>query len=237
MFINNNSWLVFLGCLVFFAALILTFNRGRFGQDIIFEGLMSCILFFTWSIVAMYQQNREAGYLAIAALQFFFNFIIRKEKWTESFGFKNDKFIPSGTLSSFFLIMIGSLLHFTRVNFLTIPFTRPLLFIGTSVYFIGLLILSSRLYYKVHRNQDLFYLLQIITFLSGLASTLFGPMFDISFLLGIGGTMFVLWFLVKYLEIANWETMSSGITSLFGLGILLYVFAYFLARFFSIFHR
>ena len=62
-------------------------------------------------------------------------------------GFHNEKIIPSATFASFILIFIGVILHLRRqATILTIPFTRPLLFLGTFVYFIGMLILSSRFY-------------------------------------------------------------------------------------------
>lgn len=235
MFSRENSWFVFLGCLGFFATLFLTFRLGRFGPKIDI-GLMSCVLFFSWSIVAIYQKNREVGYLAVAALEVFSSCIIYGGELTASFGSGYHRIMPTVTLSSFFLIMTGIFLHLIPGNFFSILFTRPLLFIGIFLYFIGLIVLSSRLYYKIYRKEDLFNLLQVITFLSGFISTSFGPMFDIPFLQNVGGTMFVLWLLIKYIEIANWTTIESTIISLFGFGILLYVFAYFHKKFFSIFH-
>ena len=114
------------------------------------------------------------------------------------------------------------------MNFLTIPFTRPLIFLGTFVYFIGLIILSSRWYRSWQNRRFIFILLQIITFTSGLSMMFFGPMLEIPFIQSIGGTMFVLWLLQKYAEIAPWNDFWLGTCSLLGFGGILYGFAYFL---------
>lgn len=236
MFLVNNSWLIFLGCLVFIAALKVSFKLDRFSQDVDIKLTISYILFFSWSIVALYQQNREVGYLAIAALLEFSSSFIRKKELPTLFGFSRDSLLPSITISSFFLMMTGCFLRLIPINSLTNLFTRPLLFIGTFGYFIGLIILSSKLYDTTYQNQELFYLLQIITFFSGLASSLIGPLFDIAFLQSIGGTILILWLLIKYIEYANWTTTQATITSLCGFGMLLYGFAYFYKIFSSNFH-
>jgi len=66
----------------------------------------------------------------------------------------------------------------------------------------------------------------------------FGPMLEIPFIQAIGGTMFVIWLLEKYVEIAPWTGLFTVTGSLFGFGILLYGFAYFLQTYpeYFIFH-
>jgi hypothetical protein len=193
---------------------------------------ISRIYFVVWTIVAIYQQSQLAGYLAIMALQSFLSVHKFKRKLIVIIGFQNnEKFIPSATITSFILIFIGSILHLQqRSNFLTIPFTRPSLFLGTFVYFIGMLILSSRLYTGWGTKTYMFLLLQFIAFFSGLATMFFGPMFEIPFIQAIGGTMFVIWLLEKYVEIAPWKGLFTVTGSLIGFGMLMYGFAYFLQK-------
>ena len=228
MIFINNSWLIFSGCLIFLAPLTLTiklhYSRRNFG------GLSACwICFIVWSLVAIYQQHREAGYLAIMALEAALGFVIFVGELFVLIGFQNEKVIPSATLASFILLLIGSILHIQqRSNILTIPFTRPFLLIGTFVYFIGMLILTSRLYSKSSTKKSIFWTLQAIAFVSGLAAMFFGPMLELPFMEAVGGTMFVLWLLVKYVEFAPWDRPFSVIGSLLGFGLLLYGFAYFL---------
>jgi len=228
MFIMSNSWVIFFGCLVFLSAISLSIKlRCWARQDV---GLIaSWICFFVWSLVAIYQQNQEVGYLAVMALESALGFVMFSGPLMIAIGFQNEKIIPSGTFSSFILMIIGYILYLQKqMNFLTIPFTRPLIFLGTFVYFIGLIILSSRWYRSWQNRRFIFILLQIITFTSGLSMMFFGPMLEIPFIQSIGGTMFVLWLLQKYAEIAPWNDFWLGTCSLLGFGGILYGFAYFL---------
>ncbi|CAF0828209.1 unnamed protein product [Adineta steineri] len=228
MIFISNSWLIFLGCLTFVATLSFTityhFSREKYA------GLVaSWICFFVWTFVALYQQHREAGYLAVMALESALGFVIFVGQLVIVIGFQNEKIIPSATIASFILLLIGCILHIQqRSNILTIPFTRPLLFLGTFVYFIGMLILTSRLYDEWREKKYIFWTLQIITFFSGLATMFFGPMLEIPFIQAVGGTMFVIWLLEKYVEFAPWKDTFTVVLSLLGFGILLYGFAYFL---------
>ncbi|CAF1095288.1 unnamed protein product [Adineta steineri] len=228
MIFISNSWLIFLGCLTFVATLSFTityhFSREKYA------GLVaSWICFLVWTFVALYQQHREAGYLAVMALESALGFVIFVGQLVIVIGFQNEKIIPSATIASFILLLIGCILHIQqRSNILTIPFTRPLLFLGTFVYFIGMLILTSRLYDEWREKKYIFWILQIITFFSGLATMFFGPMLEIPFIQAVGGTMFVIWLLEKYVEFAPWKDTFTVVLSLLGFGILLYGFAYFL---------
>ncbi|CAF2408827.1 unnamed protein product [Rotaria sp. Silwood2] len=228
MILNHNSWLIFFGCLTFIPALLFTIKL-HFSRDE-HAALKACwICFFVWTIVAIYQQHREAGYLAVMALESSLGFVILVGQLVIMIGFHNEKVIPSATIASFVLILIGIILHVKeQSNILTIPFTRPLLFLGTFVYFIGLLILSSRWYSRRNAGNLIAWSLQIITFCSGLATMFFGPMLELPFVQAIGGTMFVVWLLEKYVEIAPWKNTIAVAGSLLGFGLLLYGFAYFL---------
>jgi len=227
-FMSSNSWLVFLGCLTFLATLILSHSLGRFGDETSPIGTIIHILMISWPIVAVYQQSYEAGFLAIAILQFYCFIHANQQDELVVFGFTRDRICPAATLSAFCLLVAGIFLHMIPANCLTIPFIRPLLFIGALVYFIGLAVLSSKSYYKYCQNNDrrLLPLFEQITLFSGLASTFLAPVLGIPFIVGIGGTMFVLWILKKYIQYAKWTGPDSIFLSLCGMGLLLYVLAY-----------
>ena len=230
MVLTSNSWLIFLGCLAFVATISFTFHVHRITHSN--AGLLiSWICCFVLSIVAIYQQNQEAGYLAVMALESALGFVVFAGQLVIMIGFQKERVIPSATMASFVLVLLGCLLHLQqRSNFLTIPFTRPLLFLGTFVYFIGMIILTSGLYRGWREKPVIFWILQAVAFLSGLAAMFFGPMVEIPFIQAIGGTMLVFWLLEKYVEIAPWTNVFTCAGSLFGFGALLYGFAYFLQK-------
>ncbi|CAF4448825.1 unnamed protein product, partial [Adineta steineri] len=111
---------IFLGCLTFVATLSFTityhFSREKYA------GLVaSWICFFVWTFVALYQQHREAGYLAVMALESALGFVIFVGQLVIVIGFQNEKIIPSATIASFILLLIGCILHIQqRSNILTI---------------------------------------------------------------------------------------------------------------------
>jgi hypothetical protein len=228
MMLSSRSWLVLLGCFIFIVMLPTTISIHSINLTD-FYLTISRIYFIVWTIVAIYQQNQLVGYLAIAALQLFLSTQKFMRQLIIIIGFQfNETLIPNATIGSFILILIGSILHIQqRPNFLIIPFTRPLLFLGTFVYFIGMFILTSRLYTEWHTKKNIFWLLQFIAFLSGLAAIFFGPMFELPFVQAIGGTMFVIWLLQKYVEITPWNTPATVIVSLLGLEFFLYGLSYF----------
>jgi len=157
MILTHNSWSIFFGCLSFVATVSFTIKLHGSRENNM--GLIaSWICFLVWTIVAIYQQHREAGYLAIMALELSLGFAIFVEELYIMIGFNDKKPISSSIIASFVLILIGSFLHLQKYsNILTIPFTRPLLFLGTFVYFIGLIILRSRWYPRIDkRDQSLF---------------------------------------------------------------------------------
>lgn len=97
---------------------------------------------------------------------------------------------------------------------------------GAFVYYLGLLILSSR-YYNAGKGN--YILLQIITVLSGVAAFFVGATFGVNILLSIGGTFFVLYLLEKYSELP-WNDIGWA-WSLLGIACLLYGAAFVVGKY------
>ncbi len=101
------------------------------------------------------------------------------------------------------------------------PFHPGCLRLGTFVYFLGLLILSSRFY-----PEKIYALAQILMLASALSATYIGMVFSINQLQSIAGTFFMMWLLEKYLEI-GWDTSTFMTVGLMGLSGILYGFSVF----------
>ena len=91
-------------------------------------------------------------------------------------------------LCSFFEVMVPSRLH---------AFEQGALWLGSFVGYLGLLIASSRWY----ENRMHYVLMQVITIVMGINALAIGSIFGIPQLLGIGGTLFVLYLIEKPFEI------------------------------------
>ena len=102
--------------------------------------------------------------------------------------------------ASFLLIAFYSIVRILDLN---IPyfhiFSTGALFMGTFVYFLGLLIICNKWY--PHEDGGHYAIHQILAVASGIAALAIGSIFAISQLQQIGGTFFFLYLIEKYTEI------------------------------------
>ncbi len=100
-------------------------------------------------------------------------------------------------------------------------FESGIKYLGSFVFFIGLLISSSKWgcsYYKYN-----FWLLQAITITAGLAALYLGSIYELYVLRGIGGTFFGLYVIEKQLSF-GWHKKRLALM-LLTLGVLLFAIA------------
>lgn len=174
------------------------------------------------------------AFIAVIALQVFLGFSIITMPGCIAMGWEDEKKIPRSTVSSLILLTVYVLakLNGSYISDDMRLFETGCLFMGAFVYFLGLLIMSSK-WYSVERkfydrdkqvkpSYNRYALMQGITIASGLAAFYLGNTFGIGALLGIGGTFFAIYLLEKYYEIP-WN--GVGWTwSLLGVAVALYFF-------------
>ncbi|HLP92256.1 MAG TPA: hypothetical protein VK184_27155 [Nostocaceae cyanobacterium] len=183
-------------------------------------------LFLIWGGVAILYESSIIGFLAILALEVFLGFSVVAMPLSYFIGFTKREVVSTTTFVSFLLMVfyIGVNLTNTNINYLNI-FAPGALFLGTFVYFIGLLIMSSKWYYYESvwyalDNKWPYIYLQLLTVVSGVGALYIGSVWQISQLNGIGGTFFFLYLIEKYWEI-TWKN-TQWVWSLLGLAIILY---------------
>ena len=215
------------GCLGLIGALVLTNYLHKESLYAFYEKnqidvitLHASILFVIWTGVAIIYQSVIIAFLAILALEILLGFSVLVVPLCYSIGFRERKLVPVTTAASFFLLVfyVGVKLANTDLIYLNI-FSPGALFLGTFVYFIGLLILSSKLYR--HNNFNHYLWLQCLTIISGVSAIFVGSVWQISQLNGIGGTFFFLYLIEKYWELP-WNKSSWAWATL-GLAIVLYL--------------
>jgi len=121
--------------------------------------------------------------------------------WGVYVGWNDDKYVSRGTVAAFVILALYIITHITGLTSPQIDVFKPgAHFMGAFVYFLGILIMSSKWYLRRR-----FYLpMNILCIISGVAALYLGSVFGMGTLLGIGGTLFFLWVLEKYFEIP-WE--------------------------------
>lgn len=157
------------------------------------------------------------GFCAVFALQAALGFSVITLPGCLAFGWTDGRQMPKSVFSSFIILAAYLVLKLNghMVGDLAL-FETGAVFMGAFVYYLGLLIMSSK-FYESGGNYGL---LQVITIASGMAAFYLGSVFHLGTLLGIGGTFFVIYLLEKYYEIP-WKGIGWA-WSLLGVAGFLY---------------
>ena len=162
--------------------------------------------------------------MTVMGIQAFLGFSVVVSPLCYSIGFSNEESVPRATMASFAILAAYVLMHIQGTpTGVWANFTTGALFMGGFVYYLGLLILSSRFYKPADCGGDRivhYWAMQALTIVSGMLALYLGSTFQLPTLLGIGGTFFFLYLLEKYMEIP-WGDIGWA-WSLLGLSLGLY---------------
>jgi hypothetical protein len=240
-----GTWFVIPGCLLLIPALGLTrqlhftkkpvegaedveaLEPGQGGVAFNFGQFAALCCTVVWGAAALYYQSHAAGFLAVMALEAFLGFSAFVVPGLVAIGFHREDVVPRATAVSF--LILAAYVVLTITGTLAGPmqvFQEGALFMGAFVFYLGMLIMASRMYNASRGNYAL---MQAATIVSGIAAFFFGAAFNIHTLLGIGGTFFVLYLLEKYSELP-WKTVGWA-WGLLGLAGILYGAAWLAGRF------
>lgn len=155
-------------------------------------------------------------------------------------GYTDKKSIPSGTVASGIVTIVGSLLKILLENELNtlhtishttsltihpfmqyaILFVPGMIWLGPFVFFLSLLITSSKLYCS--RNYAFYVNYNLINIVLSVSAVLLGNLYGIQQLTGFSGTFFALYLTQKYIELMPNKTEIWALTSII-LGAFLYI--------------
>jgi hypothetical protein len=164
------------------------------------------------------------AFIAVMALQCFLGFSAITVPGCILLGWTSEEQVPKSTLSSLILLVayVACMVSGQSLPPELMIFERGCIFMGAFVYYLGLLVMSSKLYTSSAKSPQRYMLMQAITILSGIAAFYLGNSFHIPALLGIGGTFFTIYLLEKYYEIP-WKGVGWA-WSLLGVAAGLYFF-------------
>jgi hypothetical protein len=203
-----------------------------------FPTVLSGLCTVIWSGIAIcfHQAFPDSGiphfvaFIAMMALQSFLGFSVITLPGCIAFGWNKEEQVPKSTLAALLILtpyVATKILSHSAPEFIKL-FDTGCVFMGAFVYYLGLLVLSSKWYCCLNvRNHEetgfsRYLLMQAMTIASGLAALYLGSTFQIGSLLGIGGTFFTIYLLEKYYEIP-WKGVGWA-WSLLGVAIALYFF-------------
>jgi hypothetical protein len=246
----DGGYVALMGCLVFLAAIGLTYATRIFprlmkgGGKADLErllmaqsprGLMLTPVNFiagccavVWGAAALWYQSTPVAVGATLAVVSLAGFMIFVTPAVYYFGYTEEEKIPMTMLVA--LAMVG--VYLAVAGGVIVPgragvFTRPFAWVGTLVYFISLLIIASRAYARHGRKGQAlrnpwahFWTWQAIAVLSFFAGLYVGPALGAAVLSGVSGTLFACYLMEKYIEIP-WRGRGWAWSAL-GAGGLLY---------------
>lgn len=177
------------------------------------------ILTFAWAYIAILLKSKLIGLFAVIAFETFLGFSVLVLPLCYCIGFRDKQVIPRAMMTSVFLLLI----YFPMASNVELGqyfqiFSKGIWYMATFVYFIGLLIVSSR--YYLGPNDPSYLAMQLLFLVSGLAAIYLSTILNIPELRGIGGTFFMLWIIEKY---TDWPGLREHwLLGTFGLGLLMY---------------
>lgn len=188
-------------------------------------------VFLVWSFLAIAFETKLIGFIAVAAFEGMFGFFIWSGPLIKVIGFVNDDGISSaavtsGVMLTFYIINVIYAIPFLKVFMKYLDyFEAGILFLGTMVYYISLLILSCK-YYSKHKAL---YFCNFLAICSGFISFYIGTLTpQLAIFRGVSSTFFVLFLMEKYGEIEWGKFWSLG---LLGAGLFLVGVCYFIKSF------
>lgn len=162
------------------------------------------------------------GFASVIALQAFLGFSVLTMPGCIALGWTSNEQVPKSVVSSaMILIAYVTMKVNNAVTGDLMLFESGAIFMGAFVYYLGLLIMSSKYYSWRDRDGGGHYVwMQIVTIASGVAALYVGSVFGVGALLGVGGTFFTIYLLEKYYELP-WDGVGWA-WSLVGVATFIY---------------
>ncbi len=228
---QTGQYIALVGCLGLAPTLVFTNTLHEAKIDVIYsrlggrkrEGLVawdSFILTVIWGACAIAFNSSMLGYMSVIALVSALGFSALVIPMGYAIGFRDDFTLIRATTACFWLLAAAVGIQFTN-QWLSIPyvalFKDGVFFVCAFVYFLGMLIISSRYYSATH-----YILHQGMFVISGIAALTVGTLMGITEISKIGGTFFALYLLDKYYLDIPWKGVWAWGFATAMLGVLIY---------------
>lgn len=246
----NPIWFSVVGAFALAGCIFLThklhFKAEKGKEDTVLVGpgfidfptVMFGVLTIAWAAMAVFYHRLFPdasipyfyAFIAVMALQAFLGFSVITMPGCIAMGWDTDRKVPKSVLSS--LIILVGYMYMKLTNQLTDDtalFQTGAMFMGAFVYYLGLLVMSSKYYLWSGRTDGKehgrYIIMQIVTIASGVAALYFGSAYHMGTLLGVGGTFFAIYLLEKYYDLP-WKGIGFAWSLVGAAGFLYFVVAF-----------
>lgn len=206
-----GQYVALTGCLAFAGALIISGIRLKLSAP----GSFFLILTAVWGFVALLYSSSLIGFFAVIALMGALGFFVAIHPLVYVIGFKDEDSVGRATAAAFCLLAAFVALQIFGIPLAHLSVFQPgVLFMGSFVGFLGLLIASTRWYPRRYPWP----LFQLIAIAAGIGALYFGTVYQLPELAKIGGTFFALYLLEKFCEVPVEGRVGYACLGLIGSG-------------------
>ncbi len=175
-----------------------------------------CFFVMVYAIIAAFlHQSTLIGYVAVLALLGMGGFAASMGGLCYAIGFKDEAAVPRGTGVAFLLLFfyVGSRAFGFPDAYLSV-FAPAVFFLGSFVFFLGLLILSSKFY-----RDSSYVVWNAVMLVAAFAAIWLGGVLGVPDLAKMAGSFLVLWALEKWFEIPAGSVLGYSFLTAIGCGI------------------
>lgn len=215
---DYQTWSLLIGSLLFPVAFIFSSKiRDVKGDPLNFSMLLTVI----WSMIALAYQSPHVAFFAVGALISTLGFSVVVTPFCYYLGFKDDQAIARGTLASFFVSGVYLLARVFKLDFGHFAvFESGALWLAGFVFFIGLLIISTRGYLSKNEVGNNFIALNLITVVALMLFASLGMLFGVREITTLASTFMIFYFATKVIEVPTNNSISFGIKLLCAGGVV-----------------
>jgi len=204
---------------------LLANDTGYYQAKQINMWLLTAPLVLVWGALAIYFKSKMIGFITVGAFEGLIGFSMWFGRLCYAFGFNSQETARRALIVSGLLLVVhvSGILELQTIAAQASVFEIGILFLGTFVYFLALLVLSSSWHDRYGgKNLVLYNVLAIVSGLLAFYLGAFSP--NLRILRAVGGTFFVFYLLEKWSEIEWGKAWSIGLLGagcfLAGLGIM-----------------
>lgn len=205
-FVNPSlaQWFVPIGAVLFAGAMVTTAMLRNLKPN--FERFCS-VLFVVWGATALFYQDNIVGFMTVGALLALLGFNAYASPLMYSIGFKDEKHVPQATLAGFLMTAAYVVAKMMVQDFgIFQVFQVGALWLGSFVWFLGLLILSS----KMMSEGSAYLGYQVLTIASYAFAITTATIWGVPQVTTIAGAFLILYVVEKIMEVPSEDLVGWG---------------------------
>lgn len=214
---DYQTWTLVIGSLLFPVAWSFSAKIRKIkGDPLKFSVVMAVI----WGVIALYFQSPQVAFFAVGALLSALGFSVAVTPFCYALGFNDDAAVIRGTFAGFFISGMYLCARVFKLDFGQFAiFESGALWLAGFVFFIGLLITSTKGYLSVKEVSN-YIAMNFIAFLALIVFASLGMLFGVREVTTLASTFMIFYFMTKVIEVPTHSMITLGVKLLCAGGVV-----------------